>query len=156
MLGNFAYDLMGGSNTAAGIVEAAQGAANLVVALPIGVIADRHSKARVIALGGWLIPIAVGATSFAVIYGAAHADEPNARTLCFGIFIGAMCLWGAVSAISGGPAQALYADSIATGTRRSPSLFGAHARAPAPLTRRPIAVAQASARATTACSSSCI
>ena len=122
MLGNFAYDLMGGSNTAAGIVEAAQGAANLVVALPIGVIADRHSKARVIALGGWLIPIAVGATSFAVIYGAAHADEPNARTLCFGIFIGAMCLWGVVSAISGGPAQALYADSIATGTRRRLSL----------------------------------
>ena len=109
VLASYLYELMGKSNAYAGYVEAAQGLVNLVVALPVGWAADRGSKTRIIALGGALIPLAVGATTFAVIYGTSPLDE---KMLCFWIFLGAMCVWGVVNAVSSGPAQALYAHRV--------------------------------------------
>ena len=81
--------------------------------------ADKGSKSRIVALGGLLIPVAVGLTSYAVIRGVgdAEAEDDADRLTCFGIFLGAMCLWGVVQAISSGPAQALYADSTPQGQR---------------------------------------
>ena len=105
---------MGQSNSYAGYVEAAQGIASLVVALPVGWLADRGSKSRIIAAGGALLPVAVAATSYAVIYGVEHQDEKRSS---FVMFMGALSLWGAVQSIQNGPAQALYADSTAAGER---------------------------------------
>ena len=102
VLASFLYELMGQSNAYAGYVEAAMGVTNLVVALPVGWLADKGSKSRIIRWGGAIVPLAVGATSFAVVFGVSHRDE---QTLCFGIFLGAMCLWGVVQAIVNGPAQ---------------------------------------------------
>ena len=84
-------DQMGKSNAYAGYVEAAQGVTNLVVAIPLGFVADRGSKARVVAVGGLVVPIATAATAFAVIYGAQHVQH---CFIAFYLFLGAMCLWG--------------------------------------------------------------
>ena len=59
VLASFVYELMKTTSTPnayAGYVEAAQGIANLVVALPVGYAADKLSKARIVALGGVLMP----------------------------------------------------------------------------------------------------
>ena len=114
MLASYLYELMGQSNSYAGYVEAAQGIASLVVALPVGWLADRGSKSRIIAAGGVLLPVAVAATSFAVVYGVEHQDDKRSS---FFMFVGALSLWGAVQSIQNGPAQALYADSTAAGER---------------------------------------
>ena len=114
MLASYLYELMGQSNSYAGYVEAAQGIASLVVALPVGWLADRGSKSRIIAAGGVLLPVAVAATSFAVVYGVEHQDDQRSS---FFMFVGALALWGAVQSIQNGPAQALYADSTAAGER---------------------------------------
>ena len=106
--------LTGGSNTYVGLVEAAQGMSTLIVALPVGYLADRFSKAKTVWIGGAFTPVAVGATAFAVIYGTDHAEH---STLCVYILMGAMCVWGFIAAVSNGPAQALFADSIAEGSR---------------------------------------
>ena len=112
VLANFLYHV--GGNEYAGYAEAAMGIANLVVALPAGWAADRGSKAVVARVGGLALPAAVGLTSFAAIFAYAHTDE-NAAS--FALFVSGLCLWGGVQAIANGPAQALYADSIATGDR---------------------------------------
>ena len=122
VLASFVYELMSTTKTPnayAGYVEAAQGIANLVFALPVGLAADKGSKSRIVAIGGLLIPLAVGSTSYAVIRGVqvAEDDENDRRFQCFGIFLGSMCLWGIVSAIASGPAQAIYADSVVQGER---------------------------------------
>ena len=114
VLASYLYELMGQSNSYAGYVEAAQGIASLVVALPVGWLADRGSKSRIIAAGGVLLPVAVAATSFAVVYGVEHQDDQRSS---FFMFVGALALWGAVQSIQNGPAQALYADSTAAGER---------------------------------------
>jgi MFS family permease len=91
VLASYLYELMGKSNAYAGYVEAAQGVTNLVVAIPLGFVADRGSKARVVAVGGLVVPIATAATAFAVIYGAQHVQH---CFIAFYLFLGAMCLWG--------------------------------------------------------------
>ena len=80
VLASYLYELMGKSNVYAGYVEAAQGITNLVVALPLGWVADRTSKARVIAVGALIIPVAVAASSFAVIYGVEQASKDRTNS----------------------------------------------------------------------------
>jgi len=107
-----------GNNAYVGYIEAASGAANLVVALPVGWCADRLGKARVARWGGAIIPLGVGLTAFAVAYGTAHPPSADSdRLAMLALFTGAMCLWGTVNAVANGPAQALYADSVTTGER---------------------------------------
>ena len=114
VLASYLLILMDGKNTYVGIVEAAQGLSSLIFAIPIGYLADKYSKAKAIWLGGALIPIAVGVTAFAVIYGVDHESH---NVLCANLMMAAMCVWGVVQSISGGPAQALFADSIREGDR---------------------------------------
>ena len=116
VLASYLYELMGKSNSYAGYVEAAQGVASLVVALPIGWMADRGSKSRIIRAGGLMLPWAVAATAFAVVYGVEHQHDDD-KLPSFLMFVGALSLWGAVQSIQNGPAQALYADSTAAGER---------------------------------------
>ena len=80
VLASFVYELMKTTSTPnayAGYVEAAQGIANLVVALPVGYAADKFSKARIVALGGVLMPVAVASTAFAVIRGVQVAEDDD-------------------------------------------------------------------------------
>ena len=72
----YVYEIMGQSNTAAGVIDGISGICSMVVALPVGWIADKtRHKSRLIALGGLLTPIAAAATSFAVIYGVMQLDD---------------------------------------------------------------------------------
>ena len=114
----YIYELMGRNNTYVGYLTMAQGIAQLVFALPLGYVADKCSKARVMWAGGCIVPIAVAATSLAAIYGVDHASAPFAqRLVAFYVILGAMMLWGIVQATYIGAGQAIYADSIATGER---------------------------------------
>ena len=70
--------IMGGSNTAAGIVDGAWGLVSIAVALPVGRAADKsRRKSRIIAVGGLLTPLglAVASSAFAVIYGVQRAED---------------------------------------------------------------------------------
>ena len=112
VLANYLFHL--GGNEFAGYAEAAMGVASLVVALPAGYAADRGSKASVVAVGGLVLPVAVGLTCTAIMYSSTH---PASKELSFIFFVIALSVWGGVQSIANGPAQALYADSIATGER---------------------------------------
>eukprot|EP00466_Bigelowiella_natans_P006028 jgi/Bigna1/143015/aug1.75_g17723 len=68
-LAAFLYTLSQDSNTRVGIVEAAQGISGLVFALPVGYLADRWSRSKVIALGGVLSIVAAAFTGYAVYKG---------------------------------------------------------------------------------------
>jgi MFS family permease len=112
VLANYLFHI--GGNEYAGYAEAAMGIASLVVALPAGWAADRGSKARVIAIGGLGVPLAVALTSFAVIWSYDHTSE---KVTSFWIFVAALSLWGACQSVANGPAQALYAESTPQGER---------------------------------------
>eukprot|EP00966_Prymnesium_polylepis_P244907 5664913-Prymnesium_polylepis.2 len=107
---------MGKSNAYAGYVEAAQGISTLVVALPAGWAADRGSKSRIVRLAGFVVPLAIAISAFAVCYGVDH-EERSERALTFTAMVVSLCLWGGVQAVQNGPAQALYADSTRAGER---------------------------------------
>ena len=116
VLAAYLYQLMGNSNAYAGYVEAAQGISTLFVALPAGWLADRGSKSSVVWWAGTSVPLAIGTTAFAVVYGVAHS-QASERAVCFATLAASLCLWGAVQAVQNGVAQALYADSIRAGER---------------------------------------
>eukprot|EP00943_MAST-04B_sp_MAST-4B-sp1_P001648 g1648.t1 len=89
-------------------VEAASGLSNLVVALPLGYLADKIGRSPVIRFAGLLFFIATATTAYSVLY------QPVNDFLWLTI---SMCLWGIGGAIFNGPSQALFADSIPTGER---------------------------------------
>jgi MFS family permease len=106
------YEIMGQSNTYAGYVEAVQGLTSLVVGLPVGHIADKSSKSRVIAFGALCVPLATAATAFAAVYGVADGLPTHTHTTAFiAIMMGAQVMWGIAYAVYGGTQQALMADS---------------------------------------------
>ena len=111
----FIYEITGGSNMLVGVVDGATGIVSMLVALPIGWIADtwQRRKARLITIGGVLTPFAVAATAAAVIFGAAEAPDDSSRGTrsspamgLYGLLLAAMCVWGVVESIANGPAQA--------------------------------------------------
>jgi len=117
VLVKFLNELLG-NNAYVGYIEAASGAANLIVALPVGACADRLGKGRVARWGGALIPFGVALTAYAASYGTSHPPtDSGGRLSLLLLFVAVQCLWGVVSAVGNGPAQALYADSVATGER---------------------------------------
>jgi MFS family permease len=103
-----------GSNTTVGLVEAAQGLATLIFALPIGYMADVYGRSPVIAAGGVLCLIASAATTYVVLDVEREASMSNHA---MGALVVVMVMWGCVGGIISGPSQALYADSIPTGER---------------------------------------
>eukprot|EP00961_Rhodomonas_salina_P276505 3735939-Rhodomonas_salina.1 len=58
------------SNSRVGFVEAAQGLANLVFALPVGYLADKWSKAGISRIGAVLAILNVGMLAWAVYRGS--------------------------------------------------------------------------------------
>ena len=109
VLSAYLFLLEGGSNRAVGLAEALSGAATLFTALPVGYLADKYSRARVIAGGGVVMLLAAGATLYALL------DVGGGRTYL--AICGAMALWGVGGGIISGPTQALFADSVPRGER---------------------------------------
>eukprot|EP00298_Acanthocystis_sp_HF-20_P014204 c20673_g1_i1.p1 GENE.c20673_g1_i1~~c20673_g1_i1.p1 ORF type:complete len:472 (+),score=163.86 c20673_g1_i1:27-1442(+) len=104
------------SNSFAGFVEAAQGMAQLLTALPVGYLADRNSRSSVIRWGGVITLIAIVITSLAVYIGERDSAEDNKNFIFYSLITG-VSLWGVSTGIIRGPLKALYADSLPTGTR---------------------------------------
>ena len=100
------------SNSKVGYVEATQGMAMLLTALPVGYIADKYSRQLVIRAGGIGFFVATTMTLIAVI----NPYNWN-ETFQYYIILFSMALWGTGQGIFNGPSQALFADSIPKGER---------------------------------------
>lgn len=102
------------ANSQVGSVEAAQGIAQLVTALPIGYLADKWARSPVIKMGCVISAIACTSTLFGIIEnGPLHLNSDGQ----FYVLLASMCLWGINSGVFNGPIQALFADSIPAGER---------------------------------------
>lgn len=102
----YLYIITNDSNGEVGYVEACQGAAMLLTALPIGYIADKYSRSLACCIGGVCNLIAAACIVYTV-----------ATDRSYVWLLGSMSLYGAGSGVISGPVQALYADSIPTGDR---------------------------------------
>ena len=109
VLSAYLFLLERGSNRAVGLAEALSGAATLLTALPVGFLADKYSRARVIAGGGVIMLLAAGVTLYALL------DVGGGRA--YVAICGAMALWGVGGGVVTGPVQALFADSVPRGER---------------------------------------
>eukprot|EP00980_Cylindrotheca_fusiformis_P005485 scaffold1169_cov120-Cylindrotheca_fusiformis.AAC.35 len=101
-----------------GNIEAANGLASLLTALPVGYLADKIGRSKVIAAGGVLLLItAVLQIGVLEWVGTSNdlSEHQEARALVLMGII--MALWGVGDGIVDGPASALYADSTPEGQR---------------------------------------
>ena len=108
-------------NGPVGDVEAVSGLASLFSALPVGYLADKCGRDKVIGAGGALI--IVTAVAHAALLEWIGTDEEalnhddGKRELSFILFAAVMALWGIGGGVINGPSQALYADSTPAGSR---------------------------------------
>mmetsp|Transcript_39287 Transcript_39287/g.122997 ORF Transcript_39287/g.122997 Transcript_39287/m.122997 type:complete len:385 (+) Transcript_39287:269-1423(+) len=120
VVSSFLYVLADKSNTAVGAIEAVQGMTTLLIALPMGMVADRWSKAGVIRIGGVFAILATLCMSTVVVLASDKEEEgansASVKRLLFA-FGGCACLWGVTDAVTQGPVPALFADSLPTGNR---------------------------------------
>lgn len=105
-------------NTLVGLAEMVQGLSMLIFALPIGILADKTGKARVVRWGGALLLVTVGITLWALLVVNKEASESKrAADQSYYIMLVALGLWGICGGILNGPSQALFSDSIPKGRR---------------------------------------
>lgn len=160
-LGNMKSD---SGDLVVGIVAGVMGVSQLVTALPIGWVADKWSRAKIIASGGCVMYFAtagtIAVTWFATEGNSTASNHSQNRIMGAGwmesewggwrqggigtnlttkftdvtnelaaltgaepwevyAFIGCMGVWGLTSGIVNGPGQALFANSVPTGSRTS-------------------------------------
>jgi MFS family permease len=100
------------SNSKVGYVEATQGLAMLLTALPIGYVADKYSRQVVIRAGSIGFFIATLLTLGAVLNPYLWSTDKQ-----YLLILISMAFWGIGQGIFNGPSQALFADSIPKGER---------------------------------------
>jgi len=102
-----------------GDIEAVFGLASLLTALPVGYMADKIGRSKIIAGGGILILVTavlqIGVLEW-VGTSVNFATEKQQLTAMIAMGV-IMALWGVGDGIVKGPASALYADSIPEGKR---------------------------------------
>ena len=108
-----------GMNSPLGDIEAVGGLASLIAALPMGYLADRHGKSKVISSGGILL-LLVSALQIWVMEWIKQDGQTggisNASTALW-LFGAIMAGFGVCDGVVNGPSQALYADSTPEGQR---------------------------------------
>lgn len=102
-------------NSPVGNVEAANGLAGLASALPVGYLADKIGRAKLIRWGGALLLLA--AVLHVWLLKWIGVDEKASHPGAFWLMGAIMALWGIAGGVVNGPAQALYADSTPAGNR---------------------------------------
>jgi len=104
-----------------GDLEAVQGLASLITALPVGYLADRVGRSRVIAAGGILELLAIASQSWLMEWigtdESAVGENQSRRTTGLWIMGAIMFCWGTAGGVVNGPASALFADSTPQGQR---------------------------------------
>ncbi|KAJ8599589.1 hypothetical protein CTAYLR_004703 [Chrysophaeum taylorii] len=121
VLASYCYDL-GGKNRYVGLVEAANGLIQLLLAMPIGVYADGRDKkgvTRKVKVTKLACPATVwsAACTAAIVWGVTFYDAGDAEKLLKWALVVVMMLWGLTEAVVMGPFQAMFADSVPTGDR---------------------------------------
>ena len=111
----FVYDVWGQSNTKVGLATALTGFFSMATALPAGWAADRFRRSAVIRVGAVAILAGVPLYGLGVV-GASEGVGPG-KGQCYVLICVASALFGISQGITNGPAQALLADSVATGER---------------------------------------
>jgi len=106
VLAAYLYIKTGDSNAKVGYAEAASGLSMLVAALPVGYVADKYGREKACLIGAFFLLVANGVTTWTI-----SQDE------AYFYIIVAMCFWGVGTGVVSGPVQALFADSIPTGSR---------------------------------------
>lgn len=114
-LSAYLLEKTGGSNVAVGAIEAASGVAELVIALPMGYLADKVGKAHITKIG-----VTFGLISPCLIATAIMLQVSASRALM--IFTAGMVIGGIQDGLLWGPVGALFADSVRSG-QRSRSYF---------------------------------
>jgi MFS family permease len=99
-----------------GDIEAVSGLATLITALPVGYLADRLGRSKVITAGGFILlcttVLQIGVMEWV---GTAPGDKRTETAL---LLLGSiMWLWGIGDGVVNGPCAALYADSTPRGER---------------------------------------
>jgi len=108
----YLYVLSNSSNTKVGVVEAVLGASTLAFALPVGWIADKSPRHRIIAVGGLAYLAAIALTVYAVWpRNTVTADQE------YQLLLGSAIVWGFANGVFTGPVQALFADCVPDGKR---------------------------------------
>jgi MFS family permease len=120
----------GGQNGPVGNIEAINGLAVLLSALPVGYLADRYGRSKVIFAGGVLIVITASLHIWLTHWIGVDVDTNDATqphqaqsvsspqtALALTLLAAVMGLWGVGGGIVSGPCQALYADSTPAGDR---------------------------------------
>jgi len=121
VLAVYLKDVSHGGNKFVGFMEMTNGLAAIIAALPIGYLADKYSRSRIIRYGGVVLLIAAvldsGLVSWIGCSEDVILDDLPQRKLWIALFVISECLWGIGGGIVDGPALALYADSIPAGNR---------------------------------------
>jgi hypothetical protein len=114
ILSAFLSALQGGSNTAVGLAEATQGIANVLTAVPSGLIADRCKRQTALFLATCvgLVAVAGFALVLALNFESVWLDDNRYLLLC--VCLG---LYGAYQGMYSGPVSAIFADSVSTAQR---------------------------------------
>lgn len=107
----------GGQNGPIGDVEAVNGLAVLLSALPVGYLADRYGRSKVMMAGGILFVIATILQATLIHWIGTENMAPAKSQLSMVFLAILMGLWGVGDGIVSGPCQALYADSTPAGER---------------------------------------
>lgn len=100
-------------NLAVGVATGVQGVVNLLCALPAGVLADRIGRQRVLRAGS-VVGVMVSAYWAVCFLWIRHRYSD---TVLFYCLVGATALLGLLMGIASSPMDAIFADSIESGTR---------------------------------------
>lgn len=108
----------GDQNSAVGYVEGANGMAALFTAIPVGYLADRYPRSRIIWIGGLALMLTAAAHTSVLFYvGDDVPDDDDVKRRSLILYLVIMAMWGSAGGVVNGPVQALYADSTPSGER---------------------------------------
>jgi MFS family permease len=99
-----------------GDIEAVSGLATLVTALPVGYLADRLGRSKVIRAGGILLLLTTFVQIAVMEWVGTSPEHKRTETALFLLGM-IMWLWGVGDGVVNGPCAALYADSTPRGER---------------------------------------
>jgi MFS family permease len=112
------------SNGPLGDIEAVSGLTSLLAALPMGYIADKMGRAKIIRAGGLMMLVTIAAQIWVLEWVGTDEDEDGRpcnesynRKMALWMMGAIMAFWGIGDGVVNGPCNALFADSTPEGKR---------------------------------------
>ena len=112
----------GGDDAAVGVVTGAQGVANLLAAIPAGILADRYRRDFALRIAACVGICAAALSTYTLWYAKRQHehDENEHNTLgqrAYVMLVLSYACWGVFNGSVSGPLEALFGDSVETGSR---------------------------------------